>query len=356
MAEHTVIKPEDISRLGVTAFEQELVIPQAFLRETFDNYKGKKDDTVNVVVPGVLNWEVKDFRFDRSTDSGLNYDTYSERTYPVKLGQWGIQATGLNAEQADFDFQSWTKLAPLQGQAIGRGVNAEATKYAAQDSIYDITIGVDESALDAGLVRTRKVFRKCFVDDDILTAFVGSDWEEALALDDRLNLAQNVGDNLAQSAFTSNSLGTRRRFNFVAASGLAADEMIVVSHGAFVMANAAPSNPGSAPFWSTATDNGVSLAWTRHYNKDEFRDESVMSTWYGFRHISDPLRKVEDDANGLSQIKQTDTEYFVRAMKVTLNGTGAFSDYDGGTSTSELGTFIGVDQADLTVGAAGTGN
>lgn len=347
MAEHQTIKPEGVASTAAVALESQLILPAAFQRETFDAYKGKKNDTVNVTVPGILPWHEKDFRFDRATGGGLTYDLYNERSYPVKLGRWGYSAVGMTAEQIDFDFGSATALATSQGEAIGKGINAAAAEFAAADSLYDVVMGVSEESLDQGLVAIRQTLRKFKVPTASLTAFVGANWEAALALDDRLNLASNVGNSLADNAFNSASLGARRKFNFVVCDELADDDMIVMSEGAFVFANAAPTAPKqSAAFAANGSYEGVSVMWVRQWDTDDLEEKSVFTTWYGFRELRDPIITLKDDANGTPQRALSDNEYFVRAIKVKLNGTGAY-----GANSADLATVSGVPAASLTVAA-----
>ena len=75
MAEHQIVKAEKIVLAGVAALEDSLIVPAVFRREGIDKFKGAKDDTVNVVVDGVLPYRTYGWRNDRSTS--LQFDEYS---------------------------------------------------------------------------------------------------------------------------------------------------------------------------------------------------------------------------------------------------------------------------------------
>lgn len=138
MAEHVVIKPEKIAATAAVALEQSLVVPALFQREGIDQFKGAKNDTINVKVEGVLPFRTYGFRNNRAT--AIQFDEYAEKTVAVQFGGDIYSAVKLTDEQRDFDLDGWAKLMAKQTEAIGRGLERQAVN-ALLDESYAVTLG-----------------------------------------------------------------------------------------------------------------------------------------------------------------------------------------------------------------------
>lgn len=339
--EHTPVKPEKLAAAAATALEGETSLPNLFQRESFDPYVGSEGDYVTIKVEGLLPWRNYAWRNDRSQP--IQFDTYAERKYSLRLGDTLYNAVKLTDEQYKMDFGGWSKLVVKQGEALGRGLQFKAAEFLTKDENYDITVGIHESNMDAGLRRLRRIARSIHMPGSPVL-IVGADVEEALLADPRLNLSSAVSDGRAESALAEATIGRLRGFSVVVDDGLAPDTAVLLGQGACVMAQAAPAVPASVKFGATGSTRGFATRLIQQYNHMYLQDESVLNAWYGFRTIKDPLLGV--DENGTARI--SDKEFQVRAIKVTLNGTGAFST---GTAT-DLTDLTGVKSADLTVGEA----
>lgn len=317
---HQVVKPEKIAATAAVLLEEKLVVPAVFRREGIDQYKGAKDDTINVVVEGVLPYRTYGWRNDRSTE--IQFDEYSERKIGVKFGGDIYSAVRLTDEQNEFDLPGWAKLARKQTEAIGRGLEYEATSYLI-DAPYEITLSLASTALRTGLIRIRQVMNDLRVPEGERTILVGTDIEAALLEDEKLNLAQNVGEAEAVSALREATLGRRYGFNFVVARELPPTMGVAMVDSAFIFATGAPSVPQSVPFGASASYNGVALRWIRDYDSLKFQDRSIFNTYKGFRHVSDDL--IGRDAT-TSQAYVSSYEHFVRAIQIELDGTDSLPD------------------------------
>src|SRR4051812_2240968 len=109
MAEHNVVKPEVIVKAAAEALESKLVVPAVFQREGIDKFRGAKDDTVNVVVEGVLPYHTYGWRNDRSAE--IVFDEYSERKFAMTFGDDIYSGVKLTDEQNEMDLHGWAKLA-----------------------------------------------------------------------------------------------------------------------------------------------------------------------------------------------------------------------------------------------------
>lgn len=343
MAEHVVVKPEKIAAAAAVALEEQLVVPGVFRREGIEGYKGAKDDTINVKVEGVLPYRSYGWRADRTQE--VQFDEYAERTVAVQFGGDIYSAVRLTDEQELMDLQGWAKLAAKQTEAIGRGLEAQATDYLT-DAPYEVELGVASdfnysagtSALKSGLIRARAVMNRLRAPGQRVI-LVGSEWEEALLNDPILNLAASVGDSEAQSSLQNAVIGRRYGFTFVTAQELAPDAAVAMVDSAFIFATGAPNVPQSVPFGATGSANGVAVRWIRDYDSTRFQDRSIFNTYKGFRHVDDVL--VGRDGDGQAFVSEF--EHFVRAIKLNLDGVDVLPVEGGGDAKAEeLGNITGL--------------
>jgi hypothetical protein len=320
MAEHDVVKPEAIAATAAVLLEQELVVPGTFRREGIDGFRGAEDDTINVVVEGVLPFRTYGWRNDRSTE--IQFDSYKERKIAVTFGGDVYSAVKLTDEQADFDLDGWAKLLRKQVEAVGRGLEFKATQQL-RTAKYAVSLGIPTNGLRRGLIRARSTLRGLHAPPGSNVVLCGVNWEAALLSDESLNLASSVGESEAVSALREASLGRRFGFNFVVAEELDPNEAVAMVDSAFVFATGAPSTPQSVPFGATAAHEGVALRWIRDYDSTRTQDRSIVNTYAGFRSVTDVLVG-RDDTTGQAFVGEH--EHLVRAIRLTLDGTDSLPD------------------------------
>lgn len=341
---HQVVKPQKLVDAAVGMLEQELLIPNLFRKEGVDQFKGAEDDTVTFKVEGVLPFHDYEWRAGESgsTTPGsrptIEFDEYSERTYPVTFGGNVYSAVKLTDEQNDFDIKEWGKLLRPQVKAVARGLQRRAVNTLV-DQTYNVTIGNAEANLRGALIEARRVLNAFHAPEAGRYLLVGSGFESALLNDEKLNLAQNVGDSEAESALREATIGRRFGFTIVVDQTLPADAAYAFSDSGFVFASAAPSVPGSVAFGATTSFEGIALRWLRDYDPSHLQDRSVVNTYAGFRSVPDVL--VGWDSVNEKEIVST-TEHFVRGIKLDLDGQ---SDYP--AAGSELATITGISDAKL---------
>lgn len=344
MAEHQIIKPEKLSALSVGFVEQELIIPNLFRKTSLDEFKGARGDAVNYKVEGVLPGHLYKFRGDRDVpntgaephEGKIKFDVYSERTIQIAMSGRAYNAVHLTDEQYDFDELQWGKLLRPQAKAVARMLNRAACAELV-NAAFAVTIGNAEGDLRGALIEARKVLNRFGVGQEDRILLVGSDFEAALLQDPTLVLAQNVGDDRADSALGSATLGRLLGFRVVVDMTMPADEAIATVPDAMVFANAAPYVPNSVGFGSTTSFEGLSLRWMRDYEAEALRDRSIVDTYYGFRAIEDVF--VTYDAANRTEVVG-ESEHFVRAIKLKLDGA---SDYP--AAAGELALSTGVSDA-----------
>lgn len=340
--EHTIVKPEKIVATAAGVLEQELIIPNLFTKESIDQFKGADDDTVSVKVEGVLPFHDYEWRSGSAgsstpgTRAAITFDQYAERKIPVTFGGNVYSAVRLTDEQYDMDIEGWAKLLTPQAKAVARGLGRRAVKTLTSEA-YNVVIGNAEQNLRGAIVEARRVLNAFNTPDSNRYLLVGTDFESALLNDEKLNLAQNVGDTAAQSALQEATISKRMGFTIVVDKTIPADAAYAFDGSGFIFLNAAPSVPQSAPFGSTTSFEGVALRWVRDYDSERFQDRSVVNTYAGFRSVTDIL--VGWDEANLREVVSTG-EYFVRGIKLLLDGASNYP-----AAASELATITGVSDA-----------
>jgi hypothetical protein len=312
---HTIVKPEKIAAAAVVALENQLVLPNLFLKQGIEQFKGVKNDTVNVRVPGVLPYRTYGWRNDRS--SPIVLDEYAERSISVSFGGNMYNGVKLIDEQRDFDLDGWGDLMAAQTDAVVRGLEREAADYL-MEAPYRVTIGGAVSGRDLRktLIKAREVCNKLRMPSQGRVLVLGSGWESALLGEEKLNLAQNVGDDNASRALRFATLGALFGFTIVTSPELPADMAVAMVRGAFIFATGAPSLPRDV-YGGIASYKGISLRWLQDYDPMYLQDRSIVNTYYGYQRVDDPLLGVDESG----QAFVSDTEHFVRAIKLDLDAT-----------------------------------
>lgn len=323
--QHLIVKPEKIASLAVGMLQQSITLPNTFQKEGLEKFAGSKDDAYSIKVPGVLPYRRYEWRNDRSAP--IKYDRYAEKTVTVEFGDMVYSGVKVIDEQFKMDLNGWgDRILPAQIAAVGRGVQREAVDFLV-NAPYAVTVGAAEENLRAALIEARRVLNTFNVPDGQRWLVVGSDFEAALLSDEKLTLAQNVGDNNADSALRNASLGRLFGFNIVADNTIPADAAFAYVGSAFVFVNGAPLVPLGAAYGASASYEGIALRWTVDYDQDYQEDRSVIATYPGFRTVKDFLVYQDGDPEDntvAGSEKVTEDEHFVRGIKLELNGTSVY--------------------------------
>ncbi|NWF28243.1 hypothetical protein HW130_18545 [Streptomyces sp. PKU-EA00015] len=332
--QHQVVKPQKLVNAAVGMLEQELLIPNLFQKQGVDQFKGAENDTISMKVEGILPFHDYAWRNDRS--SPIVFDEYAERTIAVTFGGNVYSAVKLTDEQNDFDIDNWSKLLRPQSKAVARGLQRRAVNLLTGQT-YNVTIGNSQQNLRGALIEARRVLNAFHAPKEGRYLLVGTEFESALLNDDKLNLAQNVGDSEAESALRTASIGDRMGFRIVVDQTIPADTAYAFASSAFIFLSGAPSVPQSVPYGATTSFENIALRWVRDYDPLYMQDRSVVNTYAGFRSVTDVL--VGWDNVNQKEIVSTG-EHFVRGIKLTLDGSSNYP-----AAASELATITGVSDA-----------
>jgi len=336
VAEHVIAKPEVLINAYVGTLADVLVVPNLFQWEGFARFVGADDDTVNIKVPGVLPYHTYAWRNNRAAE--LVVDTYSERKIPVSFGGNIYNAATLTDEQRAMDLMGWGPIITSQTRAIADGLERMCVS-ALNAQAYPVVIGNTALNLRGALIEAKRVLDKLHAPKQGRYLLVGSDYEAALLGDDKLNLAQNVGEAEAQAALTMATIGHRMGFRIVPSVEIPGDAAIAGCESAFVLVTGAPAVPSSVPAGSVGSYDGYAMRWISDYDSTRLQDRSIVNTFAGTRSVTDVLQGW-DDVNKTATISAG--EHFVRAIKLTLDGS---SDYP--EPSTELSAFTGLSSASV---------
>lgn len=348
---HTKIKPEKLAATAAELMERELVVPKLFARKGIEEFKGAKDDTINVRVPGIL--PARDYEWRNNRAQPLLFDEYRERKLAVRFGGNAYSATMLTDEQREMDFMGWTQdILPAQSRAVARKLEYGAIK-ALKDGKYSVTIGANGKAANpagnvlAAILEARHALNRMGASKVKRTLLVGSDWDTILQGDGAL-LAGNVGNTIAESAFADALLGKVKGFDIVVSEDIAPDEAYALTGDSFVFLNAAPGVPDSAVAGaSMLSQDGIAMRWLRDYDPQYQVERSTVNTWYGYQQVLDPVIYVNDDG----QEVVSDDEYNIRSVKLTLGDVATTTKYfPEGSDKAKVAKGLGLTKTPASIG------
>ena len=313
---HDVVKPEVLAKTAVGLLDREVVIPNLFTKKSVDDFRGARDDTINMKVPGVLPFRTYGWRNNRSAP--LQVDSYVERKIALTFGGDAYSAVELTDEQRDFDLIAWSELLSMQARAVGRGLENGAVQELA-GAPYQVKLAVNANVRYA-LTEANRVLNRFQVPSNERLLVVGTDFEAAMENDPNLTVASVVGDSQANYAVKNATIGSVKGFRVMRSNEIDPGKAYAFFPGAFAFLNAAPSKPESVPFGATASYNKVALRWIRDYDSMYLRDRSIVNTYYGFQVVTDVLRGI-DETTGFEFISEN--EHFVRGIELDINATAS---------------------------------
>src|SRR5690606_36968352 len=291
-------------------------------KKGYEEYKGARDDTLNVKVRGVLPGRTTTWRSgandDPNADPGtrekLQWDKYTETSVAVTFGGNAYSAVHVTDEQAEMDFGSYTELLNPQAEAVGRGLEAEAAAEV-EGAPYNVVLA-PQATNHATFVEARRCLNLLRAPAEQRIMLVGSSFEAELLNDDKFNRADSVGEAAANTALRQATIRNWMGFTVISSLEIDPDTAYAFVPSAFVFISGAPAVPASVPFGATASHNGIAMRWLRDYDSEYQRDRSVVNTWYGFQSTKDSL--VGPGNLTGTEIKKVD-DVFVRGIKIDLN-------------------------------------
>lgn len=352
---HEPVKAEKLVNTYVGLVERRLVLPNLFSRQGIDEFKGAEGDAVTVKVPGRLPARRYAFRNDRANP--IKLDIYKERKITTTFGDLIYSGSPITDEQKDFDGVSPTSLLPVQSRAVAEELNQICIEEV-ESAPFPVTIGGAQYNLKKAVIEARRVMNKLRQPDQGRFMLVGSDFEAALLDDDKLGLATAAGGRgdadptgNGGGALGAATIGTRFGITFVRSDEIDPESAYVMSANAFILLTGAPSIPEGVTSGATASYNGFALRWMKDYDFMYRYDRSSVDTYVGTNTVKDVFLTFDEttlpgDTTHKGEVVGS-SEHFVRAIRVTLDGTS-----DGPAANSPIATDTGLVAADIWEGSA----
>lgn len=333
---HDIVKPEKLAATAVGVLERELVVPTLFTRKGIEDFKGARDDTLNMIVPGLLPAHDYGWRNDR-TDA-IVVDEYKDRKISISFGGNAYSAVQLTDEQLEMDFQGWQLLLAVQNRAVAARLERGAVSHLTSAD-YAVKLGANEKNVMLDIVEARRVLNAFNVPKGNRILLVGSNWDAILQTDTQFNTAMIAGEADASSARREATIARTKGFEVVVSEDIDADDAYAFDGSAFAFLNAAPAVPSSIKEGGTAAYNGVALRWMRDYDPSYMIERSVVNSWYGFETVKDPIAYWDKDA-GREVV--TETEFLARGVKLSLGGSDSYLPGSAGSDAAKVRKALGL--------------
>lgn len=310
MADNKFLSPEKIAATGLELLRRELILPRLVSRLGLADFKGAKDDTVNIRVPAILT--AREYEF-RTRSAPIQLDTIEELSIPVKLDKHVYSAVAVTDEELTLDIVDFGAQVLLP-QVIAVAEKLEsylaAVMAAATFAAGPVTYQEDPDSANFynALVDARKILNDFNVPLVGRAVVVGSSVEAAALKETGIRNASESG---STDALRRAQLGSIAGFDIFVSNSVPEDFAVAFHRTAFAFANVAPEVPAGATFGQSATDNGLSMRWLRDYDPTYLRDRSVVSAYAGAASVND----AQDDSGLTDENK--------RAVAITFTPAGS---------------------------------
>ena len=284
--EHTVIKAEKFTQLGVEALKTHSWIPQIFTLFPGDRFKGALNDT--------LTWKTGRFTVARDYEwrtrlSPVQLDRIGTTYATVKLDQHITQAVPVTNEHMTMDLTSFAQeITEPQLRAMNDRINYHVMKALREAPLATTNINAtsQDDPFAVALQAHIKLQREGVPNDNRFWV-VGANVEEWLLSSDKLTDPQRGGNALVRN----NSIGQIRGFNVISGSAFIGDNEMYFGHkSGLLVANIAPEAPMDVPNSGRYSANGFSLMGTLMYTDRYQSTTSTLSTFLGVNSVNDQMQ------------------------------------------------------------------
>lgn len=285
---NTFLKSETISRTALGLLRRELILPRLVTRLGIEDFRGAKNDTVNVRVPARLT--AREYEW-RTRTNPITLDNITETSVPVALSEHPYSAVAVTDEELTLDISDFA-VQVLNPQILAVAEALEASIAAAiEGANYDVTIPYTETADGVGaafyraLVDARKALNDAKVPASERFVALGSSVEAAVLKEDAFRKVNEAGSN---DALREAIIGRAAGFTIIGnVQGLAPGFAVAGHRSAFAFANVAPEVPSGVSMGASTVFDGLAMRWIRDYDPNYLRDRSVVSSFAGSASVED---------------------------------------------------------------------
>lgn len=308
---NTFLRAERIISQGLGLLQRELILPRLVQRYGVADFRGAKNDTVNVRIPAILT--AREYQW-RTRTAAITYDELEELTIPVTLDKHPYSGVAITDEELTLDITSWgEQVARPQIRAVAEKLESYiaaemlAANYAETVTYTPGDGSADDTSFFQAAVAARRVLNEANVPLAGRVIVLGSAVEESALQSPHLIKANEAG---TDSALREAMIGRVAGFQVIGGVNSVDPYFAVAFHpSAFAFANVAPDVPDGATAGATLTFDSLAMRWIRDYDPDYLRDRSVYSSFAGTASVEDG----RDDNGDL-------TDENVRAVEIVYGG------------------------------------
>lgn len=244
---------------------------------------GRKNDTVNLAVPAVLDARTYEWR---TRTQPIVTDELEETTVPILLDTHVYSAVGVTDEEMTLDITQFGEqvTSPQVRGVAERLENMISAKLSTAPWQETIGWNVGTTSAYDTLLDARKMLNDRNVPKNDRIVLIGSGVERAILADDHLHQFEQSG---SSDAFREAQIGRIAGFTVMQSNSIAEDAMYVYHRSALAWVQLAPVVPSGVPFGSSRSAYGMAMRWIRDYDAAFLRDRSVFSAFAGVNSVND---------------------------------------------------------------------
>jgi hypothetical protein len=297
VAENRLLRAEVIINQGLGLLQRELLLPRLVVRKGVSDFRGAKDDTINIRIPSVLKGREYEWR---TRTRAIVVDTLAEFSVPIRLDKHVYNAIGITDEEMTLDIRSWgEQVATPQIRAVAEMLESYIAD-AMENANYRHTVsyvpgdgGSDDRSFYRAAVAARRALNV-----------------EEYALNSSHLVKANEAD--SDEVLRNAVIGRIAGFQVIGNCNSVDPDFAVAMHPtAFALGNVAPEVPASVP-GATATYESLAMRWIKDYDSDYLRERSVYSSFAGTASVEDGRDLRSEVGRGFGEL----TDENVRAVLI----------------------------------------
>lgn len=297
--QNVILKPEVIVNQGLGTLQAELKLARIIHRVAFDQFIGRKNDSVTIRIPARI--DARDYAFRNTVRDAIIVDQLEEFSLSVTFDKMPYSAVGITDEQLTLDITSFgEQVAQPQINAMARKIDGYiATAMDAATLAVEIDVDASDDPWADLFVPARRALNDFFVPGDSRYLVVGADVEDwLLTKDESFRRADESGQD-GLDLLHGAAIGRKANFTVIGEmSDLDPDVAYALHPTAFAYVSGAPVVPEGAKAGSTGEFDGFAMRWIRDYDADHLTDRSIYSSFAGVTSVADDREKPDDDSDG----------------------------------------------------------
>lgn len=311
------VKPDKVVKQGLGLLQHELILSRLVQRRGIGDFKGAKDDTINIRVASILKGREYEWR---TRNSKITVDDLNQFVVPVKLDKHAYNAVKVTDEELTLDIDDWGEEVALpQIRAVAEKLEGYVAT-AMEDANYrhEVTYTPEpdndnDRSFSRALNAARKHLNTANVPQMGRKVLLGANVEEEVL---NAGVLQDVDRSGSDGVLREARIGRLSGFDVIGNVNSVDPDFAVAFHPtAFVLGNVAPEVPKGVSRGAQMDYEGLAMRWINDYDSDILSDRSVYSSFAGASSVEDG-RNLDPEA---SDEEFGDlTEENVRAVRINF--------------------------------------